>query len=176
MADVHAENSEDPEVENVWNYPRPPDVVPSTEKVLVFFAGRQIAASSSTLRVRETSHPPTYYIPMQAFADGVLQPTRGTTFCEFKGVAHYFNIVADTAPDADGWSQERVAPRAAWHYPKTTVGFEPLLGHVALMPGMVDFCTVDGERVQPQDGSFYGGWITSRVSGPFKGAPGTLGW
>ncbi len=165
-----------PDPESVWDYPRPPDVVPSDEEVEVFFAGRSIARTSSSLRVRETSHPPTYYVPMEAFVDGVLLPVRGTTFCEFKGVAHYFDIVADTDPDAAGVSEERVAPRAAWHYPKTTRGFEALLGHVALMPGMVDYCTVDGERVQPQEGSFYGGWITSRVRGPFKGAPGTLGW
>ncbi|MGB7425436.1 MAG: DUF427 domain-containing protein, partial [Ornithinimicrobium sp.] len=135
-----------------------------------------IARTSSSLRVRETSHPPTNYIPMDAFVDGVLQPVRGTTFCEFKGVAHYFDVVADTDADAAGMTEERVAPRAAWHYPKTTRGFEALLGHVALMPAMVDYCSVDGERVQPQEGSFYGGWITSRVRGPFKGAPGTLGW
>ncbi len=165
-----------PATESVWDYPRPPDVGPSDEEVEVFFAGRSIAHTSSSLRVRETSHPPTYYIPMDAFAQGVLQPVRGTTFCEFKGVAHYFDVVADTASEASGVSEERVAPRAAWHYPKTTRGFEMLSGHVALMPGMVDYCTVNGERVQPQEGSFYGGWITSRVVGPFKGAPGTLGW
>ncbi|MGB7424943.1 MAG: DUF427 domain-containing protein, partial [Ornithinimicrobium sp.] len=130
-----------PNPESVWDYPRPPDVVPSEEEVEVFFAGRSIARTSSSLRVRETSHPPTYYIPMDAFVDGVLQPVRGTTFCEFKGVAHYYDVVADTDPDATGLSEERVAPRAAWHYPKTTRGFEALLGHVALMPGMVDYCT-----------------------------------
>lgn len=164
------------DIESVWDYPRPPDVVPSDEEVEVFFAGQRIAHTNQSLRVRETSHPPTYYIPMSAFTDGVLQPVRGTTFCEFKGVAHYFNIVADTAPDGTGMREKRVAPRAAWHYPKTTSGFETLLGHVALMPGMVDYCMVAGERVQPQEGSFYGGWITSRVRGPFKGALGTLGW
>ncbi|MGB6021403.1 MAG: DUF427 domain-containing protein, partial [Ornithinimicrobium sp.] len=81
-----------PNPESVWDYPRPPDVVPSEEEVEVFFAGRSIARTSSSLRVRETSHPPTYYIPMDAFVDGVLQPVRGTTFCEFKGVAHYFDV------------------------------------------------------------------------------------
>lgn len=164
------------DIESVWDYPRPPDVVPSDEEVEVFFAGQRIAHTQASLRIRETSHPPTYYIPMSDFTDGVLQPVRGTTFCEFKGVAHYFNIVADTVPDAAGLSEERVAPRAAWHYPKTTPGFEMLTGYVALMPGLVDYCTVAGERVQPQEGSFYGGWITSRVTGPFKGAAGTLGW
>jgi hypothetical protein len=30
--------------------------------------------------------------------------------------------------------------------------------------------------VVPQPGSYYGGWITSNVSGPFKGAPGSESW
>ena len=165
-----------PAVESVWDYPRPPDVVPSNEVIEVYFAGHRIARTSHSQRVRETSHPPTYYLPRDAFIDGVLQPVRGTTFCEFKGVAHYFNLVADTAPTHAGFSEERVAPRAAWHYPNTTAGYEVLKEHVALMPGLVDSCTVDGERVEPQEGNFYGGWITSRVKGPFKGAPGTLRW
>ena len=41
---------------------------------------------------------------------------------------------------------------------------------------MVDRCLVDDEVVLPQPGQFYGGWITSRVVGPFKGEPGTMGW
>ncbi|MGB7450441.1 MAG: DUF427 domain-containing protein [Ornithinimicrobium sp.] len=165
--------------ESVWDYPRPPDVMPSAELVEVHLAGEVIARTRRSLRVRETSHPPTYYLPAEAFSAGVLRPLRGTTFCEFKGQAHYFDLVAaggDEHSDAAGGHGEQVAGRAAWHYPVPTPGFEALLGHVAVMPGAVQACFVDGERVQPQEGSFYGGWITSRVSGPFKGAPGTLGW
>ncbi|MBN1837977.1 MAG: hypothetical protein JW820_19115 [Spirochaetales bacterium] len=36
-------------------------------------------------------------------------------------------------------------------------------------------CTVNGERVQPQEGSFYGGWITEDIAEPFKGGPGSGG-
>jgi len=157
--------------ESVWDYPRPPDVVPSAEVVEVHYAGRCIASTDRSLRVRETSHPPTYYLPAEAFVPGVLRPVAGTTFCEFKGVAHYFDLVVSTSEEA-----EQVTARAAWHYPQTTPGFEALRGHIAVMPAAVQACFVDGERVQPQEGSFYGGWITSRVTGPFKGAPGTLGW
>ena len=53
---------------------------------------------------------------------------------------------------------------------------EAIAGHYAFYPGRVDAATVDGEQVKAQPGDFYGGWITSRVTGPFKGAPGTLGW
>ncbi|HKJ11549.1 MAG TPA: DUF427 domain-containing protein [Ornithinimicrobium sp.] len=172
-----------PPPESVWDYPRPPDVVPSAELVEVHHAGRCIASTSRSLRVRETSHPPTYYLPAQAFSPGVLRAVPGTTFCEFKGVAHYFDLVViesgdgrTVGPAERAAGSERVAARAAWHYPRTTPGFEALRGHVAVMSGAVDACYVDGERVQPQDGSFYGGWITSRVAGPFKGAPGTRGW
>ena len=156
--------------ESVWDYPRPPDVVPSSELVEIHHGGQCVASTSRSLRVRETSHPPTYYLPTDAFVAGALRAVGGTTFCEFKGVAHYFDLVVA------GSEGEQVASRAAWHYPRTTPGFEVLRDHVAVMPSTVDACYVDGERVQAQEGSFYGGWITSRVAGPFKGAPGTLGW
>ena len=42
--------------------------------------------------------------------------------------------------------------------------------------GPLDGCFVDGEKVLPQPGGFYGGWITSDIVGPFKGEPGTWGW
>ncbi|MGB5936347.1 MAG: DUF427 domain-containing protein [Ornithinimicrobium sp.] len=161
--------------ESVWDYPRPPDIVPSGETVQIFLADQRIAFSQRTLRVRETSHPPTYYVPIADFAPGALVPVGGTTYCEFKGVAKYFDVVAEpTAPDRE--VPVVVAPRAAWHYPKATGRFAALLVHVAVMPAALDRCVVDDEIVVPQEGSFYGGWITSRVRGPFKGGPGTLGW
>jgi uncharacterized protein (DUF427 family) len=155
-----------PGQESVWDYPRPPRVERSDELVEVRLGGRVVARSDRTLRVLETSHPPTYYLPEDAFAPGVLQPVEGRTYCEYKGVAAYYDLVAG----------EVVAPRAAWTYPAPTAGFEQILGHVAVMPGAVDSCTVDGEVVRPQEGGFYGGWVTSRVVGPFKGGPGTWGW
>lgn len=153
-------------VENVWDYPRPPSVEPSGERIVIELGGHVIADSTRSLRVCETSHPPTYYLPTEAFLEGVLRPATGTSFCEWKGEASYFDLV----------TPERIASRAAWTYPDPRQGFAALAGHVAVYPGRVDRCTVDGETVQPQDGDFYGGWITSRVTGPFKGAPGTMGW
>jgi uncharacterized protein (DUF427 family) len=155
-----------PGQESVWDYPRPPRVEPSDEVVEVWLGGQVVARSTRTLRVLETSHPPTYYLPAEDFADGVLRPVPGRTWCEFKGEAEYFDLGAGSV----------VAARAAWTYPRPTRGFEALLGHLAVMPSAVDRCTVDGELVTPQEGGFYGGWITSRVVGPFKGAPGTRGW
>ena len=155
-----------PGQESVWDYPRPPRVEASVERVRVWLGGLLVADTSASLRVLETSHPPTYYLPEGAFVAGVLRPAEGSSWCEFKGVAAYVDVVGGDA----------VAPRAAWTYPRPSPGFEPLVGHVALMPGAMDRCTVDDEVVIPQSGGFYGGWITSRVVGPFKGEPGTRGW
>lgn len=155
-----------PGQESVWDYPRPPRVEPTSALVEVELGGVVVARTDRALRVLETSHPPTYYLPRDAFVDGVLRPADGTSWCEWKGLATYADLVAG----------DRVAPRAAWTYTEPTPGYEVIAGALAVMPGLVDRCTVDGETVLPQPGGFYGGWITSAVVGPFKGAPGTLGW
>lgn len=152
--------------ESVWDYPRPPAVRRVPEHVEIDFAGMTIADSTGAIVVLETSHPPTYYLPREAFSRGVLEPVSGTTWCEWKGRAAYFDIVANG----------KRAARAAWHYPDPTPGFEALVGHLAVMPAAMDECRVDDEVVTSQAGDFYGGWITSRVTGPFKGEPGTFGW
>jgi uncharacterized protein (DUF427 family) len=153
--------------ESVWDYPRPPAVVPSSEHVVIELDGETVVDTRASLRVLETSHPPVYYVPIDSVAAGVLEPVPGGTWCEFKGAASYFDVVGPSG---------RVLPRAAWHYPRPTAGFEVLAGHVAFYPGRMDRCTVDGETVVAQEGDFYGGWITSRVTGPFKGGAGTRGW
>jgi uncharacterized protein (DUF427 family) len=150
----------------VWDYPRPPRVEPTADVVEVTLGGLLVARTTRALRVLETSHPPTYYLPMEAFAPGSLVPTGGQSFCEWKGVAAYFDVVAGSA----------VAERAAWGYPYPTTAFQALRDHVALYPAAMDACTVDGEVVAAQPGDFYGGWITSRVVGPFKGIAGSRGW
>ncbi|KGN41449.1 DUF427 domain-containing protein [Knoellia aerolata] len=155
-----------PGQESVWDYPRPPRVEATGETVEVRLGGEVVARSTRALRVLETSHPPTYYVPVADFAAGALRPVAGSSWCEFKGVAAYFDVVAGPV----------TAARAGWTYPRPTPGFEALVDHVAVMPGEVDECTVDGEVVLAQEGGFYGGWVTSRVVGPFKGGPGTRGW
>jgi uncharacterized protein (DUF427 family) len=150
----------------VWDYPRPPRVDPTEERVVVELGGVTVADTGSALRVLETSHPPVYYLPVSAFRPGSLRPAEGSSFCEFKGTAAYLDVVAG----------ERCAARAAWFYPRPDPGFEQLADHVAVYPGAMDACLVDGEVVRPQEGGFYGGWITGRVVGPFKGVPGSRGW
>jgi uncharacterized protein (DUF427 family) len=153
-------------VESVWDYPRPPRVEPSSELVEIELGGHVVASTTASWRVLETSHPPTYYLPRDAFADGVLRPTAGSSWCEWKGAASYLDLVVG----------EVVAARAGWTYERPTTGFEAIAGAVAVMAAQMDRCTVDGEVVLPQPGGFYGGWITHRVVGPFKGGPGTTGW
>lgn len=128
--------------------------------------GVEVCHTSRAWRVLETSHPPVWYLPREDWSDGALEPAEGSSFCEFKGVATYLDVVGG----------DRRAARAAWTYPDPTPEFACLRGTVAVYPAAMDACTVDGELVRPQDGGFYGGWVTADVVGPFKGAPGTLGW
>ena len=155
-----------PGQESVWDYPRPPALVQWHEQVRVELGGRVVAETTEAWCVLETSHPPTYYLPRDAFAPDVLRPAAGSSFCEWKGTAAYLDLVVE----------DRTAARAAWYYPTPTPSFAALRDHVSLYPAATDGCFVDGERVRPQPGGFYGGWITSRVVGPFKGDPGTHGW
>ena len=155
-----------PGQESVWDYPRPPRVEPVHARVTIELGGRLIAETTRAVRVLETSHPPAYYLPPEDFVDGALVPAAGSSFCEFKGTASYYDIV----------SADAVAPSAGWYYPSPSRGFAQIAGFVSVYPGRMDRCTVDGETVTPQEGGFYGGWITANIVGPFKGATGTWGW
>ena len=153
-------------MENVWNYPRPPALEPVAAPVRIEFAGRTVAATDAAFRVLETSHPPVYYLPRAAFTGCELVPAPGGSFCEWKGRALYWTVVGG----------DRREEAAAWSYPQPTAAFAPLRDHVPVYCGRMDRCTVGGEVATPQPGGFYGGWVTSRVVGPFKGVPGSRGW
>jgi uncharacterized protein (DUF427 family) len=156
-----------PGQESVWDYPRPPRIENLRKRVRVELNGVIIADSTRSKRVLETSHPPTIYIPPEDVKMiEYLRPANGRSFCEFKGEAHYFSIVVNGD----------VAHQAAWCYTEPSPGYEAIRGYVSFYPSRVDHCYVDDELVRPQAGDFYGGWITSNVVGPFKGAPGTVGW
>jgi uncharacterized protein (DUF427 family) len=149
-------------MENVWDYPRPPALVPCTRRVRVLAGGEVVADSHAALRVLETSHPPTIYVPPGDVRRDLLVPSGRSTLCEFKGRADYFDVLG---------SRE-----AAWSYPDPVPRYADLRDHVAFYPGRVDACFLGEERVDPQPGDFYGGWLTSDIAGPVKGGPGTLGW
>lgn len=155
-----------PGQESVWDYPRPPRLERCVARLRVVFAGVTIADTDAGFRVLETSHPPVYYIPQRHIAMQWLRPAAGRSFCEFKGIASYWTL------EIDG----RVSEQAAWSYEQPTPSFAPIAGHLAFYASRVDACFVGEERVAAQQGDFYGGWITSAVVGPFKGAPGTRHW
>ncbi|MDT0276326.1 DUF427 domain-containing protein [Blastococcus sp. DSM 46792] len=134
--------------------------------VVLEVGGRVLGDTRRAIRVCETSHPPTYYVPREDLADELLARGSVGSWCEWKGQATYWDVVVD----------DRRVPSVGWSYEQPTPGYEHLAGAVAFYPGRLDRVTVDGELVRPQPGDFYGGWITDEVVGPFKGAPGTLGW
>lgn len=136
------------------------------QRVTIRLGGVLIADTRDAVRVLETSHPPVFYLPMADFVAGALEDAEGSSFCEFKGRARYLDVRGGDA----------VAEGAAWNYPRPAPGFESLTDRVAVYAGPMDECTVDGEVVVPQPGGFYGGWVTSSVTGPFKGIPGSQGW
>lgn len=154
-------------MESVWDYPRPPRLEPTGRRIRVVHRGATVVDTVHAVRVLETSHPPAYYVPLAEIATGVLQPSGGRqTVCEWKGTASYLDVVI---------AGVRV-PRAGWRFTTPRLGYEALASRVGFYPHALDECWVDAERVVPQEGSFYGGWITTDVVGPFKGGPGTLGW
>ncbi len=155
-----------PGQESVWDYPRPPRLEQRQEQVVVVLGGVTIAETTDAWCVLETSHPPSYYLPRSAFLDGSLRQASGASYCEWKGSATYLDVVAGDV----------VAAQGGWTYLDPTPAFAALRDHVALYPAPMDGCFVAGERVIAQPGGFYGGWVTSRVTGPFKGAPGTMHW
>ena len=154
-----------PGQESVWDYPRPPRLERFSGRIQIMLGGVTIADTRGAYRVLETSHPPVYYLPPGDIGPDALVPASGASFCEWKGAARYFDVVGGA----------KRAPRAAWCYPQPTPAFAPIAGYFAFYPAPMDACFVDGERVAPQPGGFYGGWITSELIGPFKGSPGTHG-
>jgi len=152
--------------ECVWDYPRPPALEAEPRRVRIELGGVTIVDSIAALRVLETSHPPTIYIPAGDVLEGVLSPGRGRSLCEWKGRATYLDVAA-------GGRRER---RAAWTYRAPVERYAALRDHVCFYPSRMDDCRLGDERVAAQEGDFYGGWITPDVRGPFKGGPGTRGW
>lgn len=151
--------------ENVQSYPRPPALEPVPHRITIRLGSALVADTTRALRVLETHHAPTYYLPPEDIA-ATLRATPGNSYCEWKGVARYFDVLAGT----------KIAPRAAWAYDRPTTGFAALAGHVAFYAGLMDEAWVGDLRVIPQPGDFYGGWVTPNLDGRIKGAPGTKHW
>lgn len=156
-----------PGQESVWDYPRPPRLEASNRTVIVRLDGVELARTTRAYRVLETSHPPTWYLPQDDIdMSRVHRSDARGTICEWKGAARYWDVSR-----ADG----SVMTAVGWSYPDPNSGFEAITDHLSFYPALLE-CEIDGETVRPQEGGFYGGWVTDEIVGPFKGAPGTLGW
>ncbi|HEX3271120.1 MAG TPA: DUF427 domain-containing protein [Ktedonobacterales bacterium] len=152
--------------ESVWDYPRPPRLEDSTKHIRVVCNGITIADTKRAKRILETSHPPVYYIPPEDVRMDLLTSTRRTTFCEWKGAASYYTLTVDG----------KMVEQAAWYYPQPNARYAAVKDYIAFYPSKMGASYVDDERVTPQPGDFYGGWITSEIVGPFKGNSDTMGW
>ena len=150
---------------SVWDFPRPPELVREEREIVVLWGATLVARTRGAWAVRETSHPPTFYLPLDDIDASRLYPAGGGSFCEWKGPALYWDLI-------DG---ARRLPQIAWSYPHPLAGAEPLADCIAFYAHHLE-CSVDGARVVAQPGDFYGGWITPDLSGPFKGEPGSSGW
>ncbi len=150
---------------SVWSFPRPPELVREPREIVVRWGGLEVARTVRAWAVRETAHPPTFYIPLADIQPGLLHPAGGGSFCEWKGPARYWDLV-DAARRLD---------RVAWSYPQPLSGAEPLADCVAFYAHHLD-CRVGEATAEPQPGGFYGGWITPDLAGPFKGEPGSGDW
>jgi uncharacterized protein (DUF427 family) len=150
---------------SVWDFPRPPRLAPDTREVVVHWGDVEVARTRNAVRVLETGHPPSFYLPWVDVTRHLLEPAPGDSFCEWKGPAQYWTLVRG----------DRRLPAVAWSYPQPLAGAEALAACVAFYPSALD-CRVDGAVVTPQPGGFYGGWITPELAGPFKGAAGSAGW
>lgn len=155
-----------PGQESVWDYPRPPGLENSPANIIIIFNNITIVATQRAKRVLETSHPPVYYIPPEDIQMQYLQSVSGSSFCEWKGLAKYYDLNVD----------DKHVAKAGWYYSDPTLAFKAIKDYVAFYAAPMDVCFVDGERVRPQPGGFYGGWITTNIVGPFKGETGTIYW
>ena len=152
--------------ESVWDFPRPPAIEPVEWRIRVRHADVTIVDAPRCLRVLETSQPPAYYVDSQFVDQTLFTATDRHTSCEWKGVADYVDVHAGSA----------VVQQSAWTYRNPADRFASLAGCWAFYAQRFDECWVDNEEVTSNEGQFYGGWITANVTGPFKGAPGTLHW
>ena len=155
-----------PGQESVWDYPRPAIAQATDRRIRIEHRGAVIADTRAAVRTIETSHPPTYYLPPGDILMDALRPSARRSLCEWKGQAVYFDLLAGGETIRD----------VAWNYPRPTPAFASIAGHLAFYAEKLDGCFVDGERITPQPGGFYGGWITADLAGQFKGVPGSRFW
>lgn len=152
--------------ENVWDYPRPAICQPHKGTIEVIVNDKTIAKTKSAIRIIETSHPPTYYFPINDVKINFLKKNKKNSYCEWKGKACYLDL----------YLNEIKISNIAWYYLSPKKNFQSIKNYISFYASKANRCIVNGELVKKQDGDFYGGWITENLLGPFKGAPGTSYW
>ncbi|KAL2433531.1 hypothetical protein ABEF95_004751 [Exophiala dermatitidis] len=157
---------------NVQNFPRPPLLQQIPRHIVIKWGDQTLADTRSSYWVLETTHPPTYYIPRDAISDSfklVRSPPDKASLCEWKGRATYWDFV--------NTSTGETVRNKVWSYEAPTLAFAAIKGYLSFYANGVPWtCFVDDEKVTPQEGDYYGGWVTSEIEGPMKGGPGTWGW
>ena len=150
-----------PDQESVWDFPRPPRIEPVVPVVQVYAGERLIARTRRCQRVVETAGAPTYYLPAADVDMSLLASEGEVSLCEWKGVACAFTVAGKAG--------------AAWCYQRTYPEFFAIRDWLAFYPTLLD-CYVGDEKVTPQPGGYYGGWVLRNLCGPVKGGPGSSGW
>ena len=163
-----------PNQESVWDYPRPPAIVPDHRLVTVqsfnpSSPAIMIAQTQQAVRICETAGPPVFYIPPKDVNWSALQQVPGTSRCEWKGQARYWGLKNPVIVN------DNSGIVVAWDYPQTFPEYASIQKYISFYPGRL-ICRVDGERVRPHPGEFYGGWMTNEIVGPIKGESGSEWW
>ena len=144
----------------MWDYPRPPIIQRVEYEISVFFKEKVIAKTKKGVRVLETASAPTYYIPPDELLVEVV-PSGHESFCEWKGVGESLNVLGQSG--------------AGWRYVRVFEEFSRIANWVSFYPSKLE-CFIGKEKVRPQPGTFYGGWVTDILSGPIKGGADSGGW
>lgn len=147
-----------PGEESVWDYPRPPRLETDSREIVVRWGETILAETTRAVRILETASPPTFYLPPDDIRSETLRKASGSSRCEWKGTAIYWDVVI----------QDHVFPNAGWSYPEPFSEYKNIAGYLSFYPSKLD-CFINGEKVRPQPGGFYGGWITDEIVGPVKG-------
>lgn len=144
--------------ESVWDFPRPPRLEPDARHVVAWHRGVTPSGSRACRRVLETSHPPVFHVPPDDVRSDLLVRSYETSVCEWKGAASYWT------PAMDGYTVRNLP----WSYEDPSQRYRSIAYDFVFYPGLVDLCTVGGERVRAQPGDFYGGWVTDQILEAFK--------
>lgn len=166
---MNKRGANDKPIESVWDFPRPPSVELVEWHVRVVHEGATIVDAPRAFRLLETTLPPTYYIAPEFVDESRFAPSDHHTLCEWKGLAEYSHLIGPATDEVQRFD-------AAWRYRRPSKGYVDIANHWGFYAQKLEACWVDDELVVSPEGSFYGGWVTNNVTGPFKGGPGTNHW